>query len=110
MTTTVPEDIEWLEPWMPEFDEEGQLAEELRKVVCDRNFLFGVNVRAVGRRIDCDDVLFVTDDPHRPIAVVHLTWKFETDPTWPFTNIYKGWQGWIENCMMKDHSDYTNCE
>ena len=107
---TVPTDIEWLEPWIPEADEDSLLAKELLNEVCDRHVLFGINVRAFGIRIDCDDVLFATDDPHKPIAVVHLTWRFETDPTWPITRIFNGWQDWIENCLMKDHSDYTNDE
>ncbi|TWT59108.1 hypothetical protein KOR42_24970 [Thalassoglobus neptunius] len=107
---TDPRGIKWLDPWIPEPDEDGLLAKELRREVCDCHILLGVNTRADGTRIDCDDVLFVTDDPRKPIAVVHLTWKFETDPTWPVTSIFNGWQDWIENCMMKDHSDYTNCE
>ena len=107
MTLTAPTDFEWLEPWMPESDEDGSLVEELRREICDRHILFGVDARAVGTRIDCDDVLFVTDNPHKPIAVVHLTWKLETDPKWPFTSIFDSWQDWISNCMMRDHRDYT---
>lgn len=86
---------------MSESDEDDLLTKELRREVCGRHILFGINVRAVGTRIDCDDVLFVTDDPQKPIAVVHLTWRVESDPTWPITRIFNGWHDWIENCLMK---------
>ena len=46
MTDTT--DIKWLDPWIPESDEDGLLAKDLRREVCDRHVLFGVNVRAVG--------------------------------------------------------------
>lgn len=106
----VPIEIKWSQPWIPEFDEEDLLVRELQREVCDHHILFGVNARAVGRRIDCDDVLFVTDDPQKPIAVVHLTWRIESDPSLPITSIFDGWQDWVENCMMKDHNDYTICD
>ena len=105
MTITVPANIEWLAPWKPELDENGLLAKELQREVCDSHILSGVNTRAVGTRIDSDDVLFTTDDPRNPLAVVHLTWKFESDPNWPATSIYRDWHDWGENCMKKDHLD-----
>ena len=107
---TDPRDIKWLDPWIPESDEDGLLAKELRREVCDRHILFGINVQAVGRRIDCDDVLFISDDSQKPIAVVHLTWQIESDPTWPITRIFSGWQDWIEHCLMSDHNEYTDDE
>lgn len=88
----IPAEIEWLEPWTPESDEDGLLANELRREVCDHHILFGINVRAVGRRIDCDDVLFVTDDPQKPIAVVHLTWRIESDRSWPWSALVEMYQ------------------
>jgi len=53
--------------------------------------LFGRAVHAVARRSDCDDVLFTTGSE---AFVVHLTWigKMETDPQWPYTVGYSGWE------------------
>jgi hypothetical protein len=66
---------------------------EFYREISDQHVLHGVQVQAVGRRFDCDDVLFVTDDPARPVVIVHLTWigQTENDPRWPSTGIYRGW-------------------
>jgi hypothetical protein len=36
--------------------------------------------------------LFATDNPAAPVAFVHLTFKAETDPRWPYTVGYAGWE------------------
>ena len=50
-SVTVPANIKWFEPWMPESDGDDLLTKELRREVCGRHILFGINVRAVGTRI-----------------------------------------------------------
>jgi hypothetical protein len=108
MKNSAPNDVEWSEPWQPVDDEETALADELRRELSSNHALFGREVAAVARRIDCDDVLFLVSDPAHPLAVVHLTWKGsqEREPVWPFTRRYRSWQDWIERCLLPDHRDY----
>ncbi|TWT61261.1 hypothetical protein [Rubinisphaera italica] len=108
MMLEIPSNFEWLKPWEPYSDEGNFVLNEFHIEICENHTLFGMNVRVVGRRSDCDDVLFITDDLQKPIVVVHLTWtgKVETDPTWPDTRIFKGWQDLIDRCLIEDHRKY----
>ena len=68
-----PPQLEWLEPWQ-RFEASGDaFVRELQKEVPAQHVLHGLQVIAVARRIDCDEVLFATSDPTKPLAVVHLT-------------------------------------
>ena len=51
-------------------------------------------MRAVARRQDCDDVLFVSVDEPPAVAVVHLTYanRPELDPRWPRTTFFDSMQ------------------
>jgi hypothetical protein len=85
------------------------LVKELQwELSCDLA-LHGVAVVAIAHRIDCDDVLFATADPSKPLAVVHLTWKGHTerDGRWPFTTLFRDWQDWVERCLLPDHREYS---
>ena len=85
------ENIEWLVPWNAvdargAAGVEGELARELGP----GHPLHGKRVRALGRRQDCDDVLFELLDSGE-CAVVHLTWTSsppEQDSRWPGTSIF----------------------
>ena len=73
------------------------LLTELQKEVALGHSLFGRAAKAVATRKDCDDVLFETDDPEKPLAVVHLTWKesAEIESRWPATRLFAGWDVWV---------------
>ena len=93
-----PPDFEWTDPWLPIADEAVALSllAELEKEAGPTHCLFHRAVKAVARRCDCDDVLFLTNDPDRPLAVVHLTWRgeIEPDPLWPHTIFFLNWNDW----------------
>ena len=97
----VPVDFEWPDPWEPVTYSGEILVGELRRELPAGHALSGVPVVAVARRTNCDDVLFATADPSKPIAVVHLTWsgRAELGPRLPPTMLYEGWQDWIERCV-----------
>jgi hypothetical protein len=82
-------ETEWSFPW-ERIDGRGEpLVVELGRELSPQHILFGVAAIAVARRADCDDVLFATADPLKPLAVVHLTWSstIESDPFFPATTI-----------------------
>ena len=62
MNTSLPSGMEWLEPWKAVADGAALEAELSREVVKGHS-LHGLQAMAVGRRIDCDDVLFCVDHP-----------------------------------------------
>jgi hypothetical protein len=105
---SVPADLVWLEPWKPVNEFGEALVAELQREISEGHILCGVSILAVVRRADNDDVLFVTNDPSKPLAVVHLTWtgKSERAPYWPRTTIYEGWQDWIERCMTRTTQEF----
>lgn len=60
--------------------------DELRRECVPGHVLHGLEVRAVATADWSDDALFELEDGRW--ALVHLTWKTETDPKWPATAIY----------------------
>ena len=74
----------FLEPW--HHCDDARLEIELRREVCEKHVLFGIEARIMARRQDCDNCLFSL--PNGRFAEVHLTWPKESDPTWPDTRIY----------------------
>ena len=91
----------YLLPWYPLENSPG-LADELRREVAPGHKLFNVPVTAIARRRDNDDVLFQIEDGSGRVAVVHLTWRVESDPTWPFTGIYESLESWFATGMIDD--------
>ena len=84
--------------------------EELAREVGPLHPLRKKKVTAIARRQDCDDVLF-SFVGEKSCAVVHLTYgrKEESDPLWPWTEIFESLDDWRERCMNPDHEDFT-CE
>jgi len=107
MDTSVPKGFDWVPPWQAVEDGSG-LEAELRREVVHGHPLYGLPTVAVGRRVDCDDVLFRVDHPSRALAVVHLTWRMRSEPdtTWPHTVLFQNWEDWIEECLKADHTEY----
>ena len=99
--------ITWLDPWYAISSESSLHAEiELRREIIREHPLYGVKVKAVARREDCDDYLFFLPDNPFPLAVVHLTYQRETTPNFPHTTFYSSLSDWIENDMKVTHLDY----
>lgn len=100
--------MEWIEPWQSLEDEQVQashLERELYREVSRKHSLFGLRVKCVGRRQDCDYVLFALEDGTQRYAVVHLTWTSnppDQEP-WPHTEIYATIEEWIAKRMLPDH-------
>jgi hypothetical protein len=107
MDRSIPSGMAWLAPWEAVGDGSA-LEAELRREVSSGHPLYGLPAVAVGRRTDCDDVLFRVDHASGRLAVVHLTWRTapEPEPTWPCTRLFSDWQNWIGNCMEHDYVDY----
>lgn len=100
MQAEPPSGFEWPESWQPITDEAvaSSLLAELLKEVGAGHCLFQQTVKAVARRRDCDDVLFLPSDSAWALAAVHLTWRgsTEADPVWPVTTLFAGWEDWLQ--------------
>ena len=107
MKEILPNGFEWLTPWEA-VDNGTALETELRREIREGHSLHDLPVMAVGRRVDCDDVLFRVDRPSRALAVVHLPWRMqpEPDPTWLHTRLFPNWEDWTEKCLKPDHAEY----
>ena len=80
--------MEFLEPWFPiDTDEKISINNEFKKEVHPNHILYNKELELIGRRSDCDDILFSiigTDN----VAYVHLTWKYKQESgIYPTTHI-----------------------
>lgn len=96
--------MEWLLPWYSVANNPEQVASmerELARELAVGHPLFGLPMRTVARRQDCDDVLFAIEDGTGRFAVVHLTWIGGTDqPPWPNSVIYPSFEAWMAEGMV----------
>lgn len=108
MVPEPPPDLKWLPPWQRLEGTGDELVTELWREVPSGHVLQGLSAVAVALRSDCDEVLFVTNDPMAPLAVVHLTWAGpkESDPRWPLTTLYKDWHDWVKRCLLPDRENH----
>lgn len=97
----------WLRPWQGIGDRAKMIDTELTKELSEGHSLHGLSVWAIAKRSDCDDVLFAIEGEER-LAVVHLTWsgKSESNKNFPLTDIYIGWQDWVDRCLLPEHRSY----
>jgi hypothetical protein len=68
--------MDWIEPWQL-LDQAAHVASfeaELNREVSPGHPLYGLCLRAVGRRPDRDDALFAIEDGSGRVAQVNLTW------------------------------------
>jgi hypothetical protein len=79
----------WLSP-SPE--SARQFEQELQRELCPQHVLYNVPAQAVGRKDRRDDFLFKI--PDNCFAQVHLTWRQETDPFWPATDLFSSFEAW----------------
>lgn len=108
-TMPVPANVGIQEPWAafadgPEDQARAtKIAERLKKDLPNGHVLSGLELKAVARRNDQDDVLFEVFGGDQPLAVVHVTWQRETDPRWPSTKFFQSWDEWVDKVMRPDH-------
>jgi hypothetical protein len=71
-------------------DDRVRFEDEYAVEIAKGHPLYGVLVRAIAKRQDCDDVLFELLRHLCEYAVVHLTWtgKEEVAPDWPGFELY----------------------
>lgn len=104
--------MNWLAPWHSIADDAAQVAgmeRELGRELSAGHPLYGLPVRALGRRQDCDDVLFAIADGTGRVAVVHLTWTHSPpEPLpWPITIVYPSIDAWAEEGMRPDNEEFV---
>jgi hypothetical protein len=78
---------------------------ELIRELADEHPLYGLSVRTLARRGDCDDVLFAIEDGTGRVAAVHLTWTQNPpeQPPWPGTTLFPSLDDWVIGGMLSDH-------
>ena len=108
---SVPENVGILIPWLiitETSEKKGELlTAELSSELSPTHVLYGLTARPVAARIDRDDVLFESKDVAMPLAVVHLTWRKESDARWPTTRFFASWEQWIHDEMLPANEEYT---
>lgn len=99
----------WLPPWAGVGDVADSLETEVGKELSERHTLRGATVRAIGKRTDCDDVLYAMQGDNR-LAVVHLTWSGLTEPddNYPASDMYHDWQDWVDRCLLPEYRRYRD--
>ena len=108
MTKFDASQIQWREPWLAVSpDLAPKFVAELHRELCAGHVLFGRSVAAVGRRQDCDDILFYLGDTAPRFAVVHLTQQRETRPEWPKTSLFDSLAAWTEQRMIPDAEEFV---
>lgn len=100
-------DVSQLElPWIVLDGDGSSLISELQREVSRGHVLFGKQgIKAIAKRVDCDDVLFALQNV---LAVVHLAWSGqEQNPQWPYTTLYGSWTEFLTERMRKDVVEYS---
>ncbi|MBF9142376.1 hypothetical protein [Hymenobacter properus] len=95
--------IDFIEPWAAVGGEQASIEEELRRELSSDNALYGINLRALGRRVDCDDVLFETlsENVNFRLALVHLTWSGMAElRLWPSTKLFANTEEFVTQMLM----------
>ena len=100
--------VSFAKPWAQVTQHAANLEAELRKEAAPGHPLYMLNVAAIARRVDADDVLFEVDSPGFRYAVVHLSWTGEPehDPQFPHTEPFATFQEWSENRMKPDNREF----
>jgi hypothetical protein len=111
-TVYAPENVEILIPWRVITDTSEKSAEvlaaELSSELVPKHVLYGLTASAMAARIDRDDVLFEIEGADMALAVVHLTWRKESDLRWPATRFFASWEQWVRDEMLPAHQQYSS--
>ncbi|MDF2587635.1 MAG: hypothetical protein K0S41_1476 [Anaerocolumna sp.] len=104
------DDIDWLEPWNSLINNKHFFENELNNEIGNQHILYGKKVTAIGRRYDCDDILYQVYNCDFEFAVVHLTFRktIEGSPLYPRTDIYKNIDSFVNECMVPLYIEYIN--
>ena len=97
-------------PWAAIDDDGSGLVSELEKELPKNHTLSGGTFRAVARRHDCDDVLFLVERGEKQeLAIVHLTWTGlrESDPYYPATEVFKSMEELIKKRLEPDANEFA---
>ena len=100
--------ILWLTPWRAAADAEAEaLLHELGRELDASHPLDRRTACVLGRRIDCDDVLYLLEEPYG-LAVVQLSYAGNVPerPPFPATRFYATIDEFREECMLPDHRVY----
>lgn len=103
--------MNWLVPWHSVGHDPFQVAgmeRELKRELSPSHPLFGLPVKTLARRQDCDDVLFALQDGTGWVAVIHLTWTQSPPerPPWPATTFFQSLEIWAAEGMGSDAADF----
>ncbi len=100
--------FQWIAPWEPiDPAMATKFEDEYANEIAKGHPLYGAPVRAVGRRIDRDDVLFELLRHLCDYVVVHLTWsgREEPAPQWPSFELYLD-DELMEKCIRPAQKEY----
>ena len=93
-----------VEPWIEIDAEDVVLLEaEFVREIAEGHELWGRQAKALARRTDRDDVLFVHD---QGFSVVHLTYTSGERPPVPSTVTYLTWREFVEDRLPIDALDW----
>jgi len=81
------------------------LVAELHRELSPDHVLFGRRLRAIARRGSRDDVVFESMEGTQTVFVVHLTWKPEANPSWPFTTRFEDFSQFIREWPVEELDD-----
>lgn len=97
------DEVDWLESWDSLCTEPDYFEKELYNEVGIFHVLHEKKVSAIGRRYDCDDVLFLVHDSKFNYAVVKLAYSNyridKVNPKYPRAKLYNDLDDWINKCM-----------
>jgi len=96
--------IRWFQPWRAIVDDgrRESLESELKREAGRGHPLHGVEVRAVARRMDMDEVCYELGESSQ-LAVVRLKFALAQPLPSPETRIYDDVDAFVAECMMPDH-------
>jgi hypothetical protein len=100
-------DLSRLEPWAS-VDNSAFYENELKNEVGFLHPLKWKKVRTIGRRTDCDEVLYEVLSGNIKYAVVHLTYSKKRKHRFPKTKFYTNWMDVYENRLLQDHNEWKN--
>jgi hypothetical protein len=101
--------ISWLSPWRCLTKNIESIVQELHTELCPQHILYGISVRAIACRQDCDEFAFELLDGTKRFAIVHLTYTQhrEIDPRFPSTELFSDWKS-FESKMSEDNQSWLS--
>ncbi len=85
--------------------EREKLAFELNRGISPNHALAGYRFEVCARRTDRDEILVEIEGCDKRLAVVHLTWRNESDPQWPTNRFFRTWEDFARDEMMPAHQE-----